>query len=84
MAEHKLPANDVQTRTAIVGACPYAQNMHTDVLKASMSKIIRDERWAAWVAKGVKHDSTVKKRAIAIAAAIAAGGALSLVIFLLR
>lgn len=43
-----------------------------------------DERWAAWVAKGVEHDRTIKKRVIAIAAAIAAGGALSLVIFLFR
>jgi len=43
-----------------------------------------DERWAAWVARGVEHDSKIKKRATAIAAAVAAGVALSLVIFLLR
>ena len=43
-----------------------------------------DERWAAWVAKGVEHDKKIKKRVIAIAAALAAGSVLSLVIFLLR
>jgi len=43
-----------------------------------------DERWAAWVARGLEHDRQIKKRLIAIATAIAAGGALSLVVFLLR
>jgi len=43
-----------------------------------------DERWAAWVARGLEHDRQTKKRLIAIATAIAAGGALSLVVFLLR
>ena len=46
--------------------------------------ISSDERWAAWVARGVEHDRKLKKRAIAIAAAVAAGAAMSLVIFLLR
>jgi hypothetical protein len=40
-----------------------------------------DERWAAWVARGVEHDRKLKKRAIAI---VAAGAAMSLVIFRLR
>lgn len=43
-----------------------------------------DERWSAWVARGVEHDRKIKKRAIAIAAAVATGAAMSLVIFLLR
>jgi hypothetical protein len=43
-----------------------------------------DERWAAWVARGVEHDRKLKTRLIAIAAAVAAGAALSLVTFLLR
>lgn len=43
-----------------------------------------DERWAAWIARGVEHDRKFKKRAIAIAAAVAAGAAVSLVIFLFR
>jgi hypothetical protein len=42
-----------------------------------------DERWAAWVARGVEHDRKLKKRVIAIAAAVAASAAMSLVIFLL-
>ena len=43
-----------------------------------------DERWDAWVARGVEHDRKLKRRSIAIAAAVAVGAALSLVIFLLR
>jgi hypothetical protein len=43
-----------------------------------------DERWTAWVARGVELDRKIKKRAIAIAAAVAVGFALSLVIVLLR
>jgi hypothetical protein len=43
-----------------------------------------DERWAAWVARGVEHDRKIKKRLIAVATAVAAGAALSFVIFLLR
>jgi hypothetical protein len=35
-----------------------------------------DERWAAWVAKGIEHDRRVKDRAIVIA--IVAAGALAL------
>ena len=59
--------------------------MATETVAYSRTESVSsDERWAAWVAKGVEHDSTVKKRAIAIAAAIAVCGALSLVIFLLR
>jgi hypothetical protein len=42
-----------------------------------------DERWAAWVARGAEHDKKVKSRAIAIAVAVAAGGAVWLAIVLL-
>jgi hypothetical protein len=42
-----------------------------------------DERWAAWVAKGVEHDRKTKKRAIAAAAVIASGLTLWLAILLL-
>ena len=59
--------------------------MATETVAYSRAESVSsDERWAAWVAKGVEHDRKIKKRVIAIAAAIAAGGALSLVIFLLR
>ena len=62
------------------GAAIMATETVTDARARSVSS---DERWAAWVAKGVEHDRTIKKRAIAIASAIAAVGALSLVIFLI-
>ena len=75
---------DVQTRTAVADACPYTQTMQTDFVKADVMASASDERWAAWVAKGVEHDRNTKKRVIAIAAAVAAGAALSLVILLLR
>ena len=42
-----------------------------------------DERWAAWVAKGVGYDRKIRKRAIAAAAVIASGLTLWLVIVLL-
>ena len=58
--------------------------MQTDFVKAAVIASTSDERWAAWVAKGVEHDRNIKDRAIAIATAVAAGAALSLVIFLLR
>ena len=59
--------------------------MATETVAYSRAESVSsDERWAAWVAKGVEHDKKIKKRVVAIAAAIAAGGALSLVIFLLR
>jgi DnaJ-domain-containing protein 1 len=32
-----------------------------------------DERWAAWVARGVEHDRKTRKRALAAAAVIASG-----------
>jgi hypothetical protein len=31
------------------------------------------ERWAAWVARGIAHDSKTRKRAIAAAALVAIG-----------
>jgi hypothetical protein len=45
--------------------------------------LTKDERWAAWVARGVEHDRKLKKRSIAIACATAAGLALWLAIVLL-
>jgi len=56
--------------------------MATEVLTRPEG-VSSDERWAAWVARGVEHDRNIKKRVIAIAT-VAAGAALSLVIFLLR
>ena len=41
-----------------------------------------DERWAAWVAKGVEHDRKIKKRVTAVAV-VASGVALWLAIALL-
>ena len=43
-----------------------------------------DERWTAWVAKGVEHDRKITKRARTVLLAIAAGVVLSLSIALLR
>ena len=58
--------------------------MATEVLEFTRPEgVSSDERWAAWVARGVEHDRNIKKRVIAIAT-VAAGAALSLVIFLLR
>jgi hypothetical protein len=42
-----------------------------------------DERWAAWVARGVEHDVRTRKRAIVAAAVIASGLGLWLAIVLL-
>jgi hypothetical protein len=47
-------------------------------------RVSSDERWAAWVARGVEHDRKIKQRGVAIAIAVAAGAALSLAISLLR
>jgi hypothetical protein len=58
--------------------------MQTDFVKADLMASTSDERWAAWVAKGVEHDRNTKKRVIAIAACVAGGAALSLVIVLPR
>jgi hypothetical protein len=41
-----------------------------------------DERWAAWVARGVEHDIKIKKRAVGMAALVAGGVALWLAIAL--
>jgi len=59
--------------------------MATETVAYSRAELVSsDERWAAWVARGVEHDRKLQKRAIAISTAVAAGAALSLVIFLLR
>jgi hypothetical protein len=43
-----------------------------------------DERWTAWVAKGVEHDRKITKRARAVLVAIAAGVVVWLSIALLQ
>ena len=59
--------------------------MATETVAYSRAEgVSSDERWAAWVARGVEHDRKLKKRAIVTAAAVAVGAALWLVIFLLR
>ena len=59
--------------------------MLTETVAYSRAELaFSDERWAAWVAKGVEHDRNIKERAIAIATAVAAGAFLSLTVFLLR
>jgi len=44
---------------------------------------LADERWTAWVAKGVDHDRKTKKRAVAAVAVVASGLALWLATVLL-
>lgn len=94
-AERQPTSNDVQSRTAVCAAYPYSRNMRADcesgmdgdlsTLAPSRAKVVSsDERWAAWVAKGVEHDRRIKARAIAIATAVGAGAFLSLIVFLLR
>ena len=59
--------------------------MATETVAYSRAALLSfDERWAAWVAKGVEHDRTLNIRAVAIATAVAVGAALSPVVFLLR
>jgi hypothetical protein len=59
--------------------------MATETVAYSRAEgVSSDERWAGWVARGVEHDRKIKQRAIAIAAAVAAGAAMPLVIFLFR
>ena len=43
-----------------------------------------DERWAAWVEKGIEHDKRVKDRAIVVATALLAAATLwvAIVLFL--
>jgi len=36
-----------------------------------------DQRWAAWVAKGVEHDRKGRKHALVVAVALAAGAAVA-------
>ena len=43
-----------------------------------------DERWTAWVAKGIAHDRRVKDRAIVAAAALLIAATVWMVIALLR
>ena len=49
--------------------------MHTEMGGADRADVsTADERWAAWVARGVEHDRKTRKRALAAAAVIASGG----------
>ena len=46
--------------------------MHTEMGVADRADVsTADERWAAWVARGVEHDRKTRKCAIAAAAIIA-------------
>lgn len=54
------------------------------VASRSAEGLTSDERWAAWVAKGVEHDRKTRKRASGILVAVATGVALWLSIVLLR
>jgi hypothetical protein len=58
--------------------------MHTEMRVADRADAsTADERWAAWVTKGVKHERKTRKRAIAAAAVNASGLGLWLAIALL-
>jgi len=64
---------------------PPACVMHTEMTGADRADAsTSDERWAAWVARGVEHERKTTKRAIAAAAVIASGLGLWLAIILLR
>jgi hypothetical protein len=55
--------------------------MHTEMGVADRTDAsTADERWAAWVARGVEHDSKTRKRAIAAAAVVVSGVGLWLAI----
>jgi hypothetical protein len=59
--------------------------MHTEMRVADRADAsTSDERWAAWVARGVEHERKTTKRAIAGAAVIASGLGLWLATVLLR
>jgi hypothetical protein len=58
--------------------------MHTEMWVADRADAsTADERWAAWVAKGVEHERKSQRRAIAGAAVIVSGLGLWLTIVLL-
>ena len=64
---------------------PPACVMHTEMRVADRADASTfDERWAAWVARGVEHERKTTKRAIAAAAVIASGLGLWLATVLLR
>ena len=57
--------------------------MHTEKAIADRTDAsTSDERWAAWVARGVENEKKTKRRAIGAAAVIASGLGLWLAIFL--
>ena len=43
-----------------------------------------DQRWAAWIAKGVEHDRIGRNRALVVAAALAASAVVAAAILLFR
>ena len=54
------------------------------VTSSPATALTSDERWTAWIARGVAHDRKVMKRARAVLMAIAVGVVLWLSIALLR
>lgn len=58
--------------------------MALEIVASRLEGITSDERWRAWVAKGVAHDRKIRKRARAALMAIAAGMAVWLSIALLQ
>ena len=58
--------------------------MALDTIARRPEGLTSDERWAAWVARGVEHDKKFTKRARAILMAIVVGVVLWLSIALLR
>ena len=59
--------------------------MHTEIAVADMADTrTDDQRWAAWMARGVEHDREATKRAIAAAAVLTGGLGLWLAIAFLR
>jgi hypothetical protein len=58
--------------------------MALEIVASRPEGITADERWSAWVAKGVEHDRKIRKRAGAAFMAIAAGMVVWLSIVLLQ
>ena len=58
--------------------------MHTEIgMTDKADTSTAEERWAAWVAKGVKHEKKTRKRTFAASAVIVSGLGLWLAIVLL-
>jgi hypothetical protein len=57
--------------------------MALETVASRADGLTSDERWTAWVAKGVEHDRKMRTRARALLVGISAGAALWLAIVLL-